>query len=69
MNCFNIDVRIYNICASSSSFCLFVFFVSCWLFVMLILINALIVLDCQADFDVDNIQCRELVNLYGYSAI
>ena len=25
--------------------------------------------DCQVDFDVDNVQRSELVNLYGYSAI
>ena len=48
----------------------FVFvFVSSWLFfVILILVYAFIVLllflDCQADFDVDNVQRRELVNVY-----
>ena len=45
-------------------------FVSPWLFlVILILIFAFIVLalffDCQADFDVDNVQRRELVIFYG----
>ena len=46
-------------------------FVSSWLFVILILMYAFIVhllsflfLDCQADFDVDNVQSRELVNFY-----
>ena len=27
-----------------------------------------VVVDCQADFDVDNVQRRELVNFTGYSA-
>ena len=38
-------------------------------FVILILMYAFIILffffDCQADFDVDNVQRRELVNCYG----
>ena len=71
VKCFNTDVRIYSTRASSSSFGLFVcLFVSCWLFVMLILINAFIVLalfDCQVDVDVDNVQRRDVFT--GYSAI
>ena len=48
---------------------LFLFILS-WLFVMLILMYEFIVLmlfflNCQVDFDVDNVQRRELVNIYG----
>ena len=46
--------------------------VSSWHFVMLIVMYAFIVLvpfclfvDCQADFDIDKIQRRELVNVHG----
>ena len=49
-------------------FCLFVFFRPGF-FVILILMYAFTVLvlflDCQADFAVDNVQRRELVNVYG----
>ena len=46
----------------------FLFHPGFFLFVILILIYAFIVLvlfDCQADFDVDNVQRRKLVNFYG----
>ena len=51
------------------AFTVLVLLFSSWLFVMLILMYAFIVLvlfwggDCQADFDVDNVQRRELVNV------
>ena len=44
---------------------------SSWLFchfdidVVLVLLVLVVVVGCQADFDVDNVQRRELVNFYG----
>ena len=67
MKCFNIEVPI---CFFNFYFYFFNW-VSTWLFVVvvnLILMYAFIVLvlfDCQADFDADNVQRRELVIFYG----
>ena len=36
-----------------------------FLIVMIVLVLFVVVVDCQADFDVDNVQRCELVNLYG----
>ena len=45
------------------------FFVSSWLFchfdIDVCIYSNCPFFDCQADFDVDNVQCRELVNSYG----
>ena len=68
VKCFDIDVRIYG------TLLLLPFFLFCFVFVppaffgFLILMYAFIVLvlfGCQADFDVDNVQRRELVNVCG----
>ena len=62
------DACIYSSCASSSLFFFFFFFYPGF-FVILILMYAFTVLvcvfDCQADFDVDNVQRREVVNFDG----
>ena len=57
VKCFNIDVRIYG------TLLILAFFV-----VILIFMYAFIVVlsfCCEADFDVDNVQRRELVNFDG----
>ncbi len=62
-----IDVHVYSTCASSSFFLrLLIVVFSSWLFVMLILMYAFIVLVlyCQVDFDVDNVHAAA-VNFYG----
>ena len=61
--CFNIDVRIYGTL-------LILFFCCCHFDIDVCIYSSCtscssVVVGCQADFDVDNVQRRELVNLYG----
>ena len=67
MKCFNIDVRICSFFYPSAVVvCLFV---SSWLFchfdIDVCIYSTCTFFDCQADFDVDNVQRRELINVYG----
>ena len=63
VKCFNIDVRIYSFFYPSA-----VVVVSSWLFchfdIDVCIYSSCTFFDCQADFDVDNVQRRELVNVY-----
>ena len=45
--------------------CFVVILILMYAFKALVLFLFFVVVDCQADFDVDNVQRRELVNFYG----
>ena len=62
VKCFNIEVRICFFFTLKKKKKL----VSTWLFCQFdIDVCIYSIFDCQADFDVDNVQRRELVNFYG----
>ena len=63
VKCFNIDVRIYGTLLFFFHPGFFVILILMYAFIVLVLF--VVVVDCQADFDVDNVQRRELVNFYG----
>ena len=60
VKCFDIDVRIYV-----TRLLLPFFSFSSWILILMYAVTVLVFSDCQADFDVDNVQRRELVNVCG----
>ena len=72
VKCFNIDVRIYGTLLLFrpppfffSFFSLILAFCCCHFDIDVCIYSTCTFFDCQADFDVDNVQRRELVHFYG----
>ena len=66
VKCFNIDAHIYSTRASSSfPFCFILAF--CHVDIDVYIYSTCALFDCQVDFDVDNVQRHELVNISYYN--